>query len=90
MSVRINIPQFLRHLASDAHVADVNGETVGECLNDLVKRFPSTKRWLFDDNGKLLNAVEVYVNGESTYPEELNKPVNDRDELHILLIIAGG
>jgi len=38
----------------------------------------------------LLNYVDIYVNQESSYPEELAKPVKDGDELHITMIIAGG
>ena len=90
MSVKINIPQFLQHLANDTKVADVNGITVGECLNDLVKQFPELKAWLFSKNGKLLKYLDVYINRESAYPEELAKPVNDGDELHIVNIIVGG
>lgn len=71
-------------------VAEVNGNTVGHCLNDLVKQFPDIEKWLFGKNGKLLNYVDIYVNTESSYPEELDKPVNDGDELHIIIMIAGG
>jgi molybdopterin converting factor small subunit len=34
--------------------------------------------------------VEVYVNNESAYPEELAKPVQDGDEIHLILMLAGG
>jgi molybdopterin converting factor small subunit len=34
--------------------------------------------------------VEIYVNMESSYPEELAKPVKDGDELYIVIIISGG
>jgi molybdopterin converting factor small subunit len=71
-------------------VVEVSGSTVGECLNQLVKRFPRLKPMLLGKKGRLLNYVEVYVNQESSYPEELAKPVKDGDELHITLIIAGG
>jgi hypothetical protein len=30
------------------------------------------------------------VNMESTYPEELAKPVRDGDEIHITLMLSGG
>ena len=40
MSVEIYIPQFLQHLANGVEVVDVNGRTVGEYLNNLVKQFP--------------------------------------------------
>ena len=90
MSVEINIPQFLQHLTNDMKVADVNGRTVGECLGDLAKKFPQLDALLFTKNGKLLKHLDVYINGESAYPEELAKPVNDGDELHIINAIVGG
>lgn len=90
MSVSINIPQFLQHFTSDVKVVDVNGRTVGDCLNDLVRQFPQLKVRLLRKNGKLLKNLDVYINGESAYPEELAKPVNDGDELHIINAIVGG
>ena len=41
-------------------------------------------------DGALLDYVTVYVNGESAYPEELARSVNDGDELYIERMIAGG
>lgn len=90
MSVKINIPQFLQHLAPGVRITQVNGSTVGECLDALVKQFPRFKSELFDKNGKLPKHLDVYVNGRSAYPEELAKPVNDGAELHIVNVIAGG
>ena len=90
MSVRVKIHQTLRHLTNDQASAEVNGNTVGHCLNDLVNQFPGIKPKLFDKKGKLLNYVEIYINLESSYPEELAKPVKDGDELSMTLMIAGG
>ena len=90
MSVRVNIHPALAHAANDQTVVEVRGNTVGQCLDDLMKQFPKMKTWLFDKKGKLRNYVDIYVNQESSYPEELAKPVRDGDELHIMLIIAGG
>ena len=90
MSVRINLHPHLYQFTNDQTIVEVNGSTVGECVNQLVKQFPQIKPMLFDKGGKLLNYVDIYVNGESSYPEELAKPVKDGDELHITIIIAGG
>jgi len=90
MSVRINLNSTLVQFTNDQAVAEVNGSTVGECLGELVRQFPRIKPVLFDKSGKLFNYVDVYVNHESSYPEELAKPVRDGDELHITIIIAGG
>jgi len=90
MSIRVNIHQTLRHLTNGQGMAEVNGTTVGECLNELVQQFPGMETRLFDKKGTLLNYVDIYVNLESSYPEELAKPVKDGDELSITLMIAGG
>jgi molybdopterin converting factor small subunit len=90
MSVRINLHPNLYQFTNDQVIVEVKGGTVGECVNQLVKRFPRVKSMLFDKSGNLLNYVDIYVNGESSYPEELAKPVKDGDEIHITLIIAGG
>ena len=90
MSIQINISQFLQHLTNGTRTVDVNGKTVGECLNDLVKQFPPVEPLLFDKKGELIKLLNVYVNGESAYPEELTKPVNEGDELDIMYTIVGG
>ena len=48
------------------------------------------KKALFDKKGKLKNIINIYLNQESTYPEELAKAVKDGDEIHITVILAGG
>lgn len=90
MSVKINIHPSLTHLTGGQGVVEVSGITVGQCLEQLVSRFPEMKGWLFGKNGKLSNVVEIYVNMKSSYPEELAKPVKDGDELSIILVISGG
>lgn len=91
MGVRINIPWFLQYLIpDDVKIAEVNGNTIGECLRHFVEQFPTTEKYLFDKNGKLPSYINIYVNEESAYPEELSKSVKDGDELNILIIIGGG
>ena len=90
MSVKVNIPPTISHLTEGNDLVEVNGNTVGECLNQLIDRYPGVKEQLFAGDGKLNNVVEVYVNMESSYPEELAKPVKDGDELHPIIIVLGG
>lgn len=90
MGISINIHPGLRYLTNEQDVAQVNGSTVGQCLEQLIAQFPDIEKGLFAKDGALLNYVTVYVNGESAYPEELAKPVSDGDELYIVMMIAGG
>ena len=90
MGIKVHMSPFLAEYTNNQSVVEVDGDTVGQCLDHLVKQFPNIEKALFDENGKLLNYVEVFINGESTYPEELAKPVKPDDELHILFMIQGG
>ena len=90
MSVEIDVSSFLKKYTKGRQIVSVAGSTVGQCLDDLVKQFPSIKQGLFEKNGKLYNEIDVYVNGESANPEVLAKSVKDGDKLHIIFLIGGG
>ena len=90
MSVTINIDSGLHHLTDGQTTVQVEGNTVGQCLDRLVVRFPGIKPRLFDKKGELHKYIDIYVNQESSYPEELAKAVRDGDELHIMFLVTGG
>jgi len=90
MSIKIDVPSYLQPYTNNTEMVEVNGSTVGECLDHLIKQFAGMEKMLFAKNGKLHSYVGIYVNGEDAYPEELAKPVEDGDKLYILYIIGGG
>ncbi len=90
MSIEIKFSPALTRYTNKQPKASVSGSTVGECLDHLVKQFPGLKPAMFQQNGKLHNYLDVYINGKSAYPEELIKPVKDGDKLHIVMVLAGG
>lgn len=90
MSVEINIPPFLQPLADDVKRVDVSGSTVGECLEAMVKRYPRLKKRVFTTGGKISRGLNIYINGESAYPDTLARPVKDGDKIHIAYLIFGG
>ena len=90
MSVTLNVHKTHRAYTNDQETVVVEGSTVGECLHQLIKRFPDMKSALFDEKGKLRNHIEIYVNAESAYPDELKKPVQDGDEIFLTVMLAGG
>ncbi|MDD4875580.1 MAG: MoaD/ThiS family protein [Dehalococcoidales bacterium] len=89
-SVKINIPSYMRSSVNDSKEVKVSGNTVGECFNDLIAQFPDTKKHLFNKNGGLYEYIIISVNGESAYPEQLDKKVKKGDELGVVMIIGGG
>jgi len=90
MPVKVHIHITHRQFTNGLDVVPVEGNTVGECLNHLTKQFPGMEKALFAKKDKLLNVVEVFVNHATAYPNELIKPVKDGDEIHLLIMLAGG
>jgi molybdopterin converting factor small subunit len=90
MAVKVHIHTTHRQLTNGLEVVAVEGNTVGECLSQLIKQFPGMEKALFAKKDKLLNNVEIYLNQSSAYPNELVKPVKDGDEIHLVIMLAGG
>lgn len=90
MSITVRIHPFLRKFTGGQNIAEVEGKTVGECVENLEVKFPGIKGQLCDKKGKLHHLWEIYINSASCYPEEFAKQVKDGDEIAIVAIMAGG
>ena len=90
MGVNVKLHLTLRQYTGVREVVEVEGNTVGECLRNLVAMFPAKVPSIFDKKGGHSNIVEVYLNLQSAYPNELVKPVKDGDENHLTMILSGG
>lgn len=76
----------LRKLAGTKE-ASISRATLGEVLNELVKRFPSLDGVIFESNG-LRPHVIVTLNGHNT--NDLSMQVTEEDIIAIFPPIAGG
>jgi molybdopterin converting factor small subunit len=92
MSIKVNIPTYMRNITGDVPFVEVTGKTVGECLQDLIKKFPPIGPLLFskDNQNELFEHLIILVNKESSHPELLARKVKEGDELDIFVIIGGG
>ena len=90
MGIKVHIHKTHRQYTNGLDVVEAEGRTVGDCLNHMVREFPGIEKEIFDKKGNLRNIIEIYINLESAYPNELAKPVKDGDDMHITLILAGG
>jgi molybdopterin converting factor small subunit len=87
---KVHLYTNLRRHTGDQGTLEVEGQTVGECLAYLVRRFPALQDELFEDNGKLSPLTYVSVNFNSPAPEKLDKALQPGDQLYIVKIVAGG
>ena len=53
------MPPILQELGSGVETYEVNGHTVGECLESLERQFPKLKDYLFDRQGRLLGIFGI-------------------------------
>jgi len=90
MSAKVHIHVTHRQFTNGQDVVTVDGNTVGECLNHLIRQYPGMEKALFAKKDKLLNFIEVFVNDATAYPNELSKPVKDGDKINLLVMLAGG
>ncbi|MFH1640071.1 MAG: MoaD/ThiS family protein [Chloroflexota bacterium] len=90
MGVKMSMSQALAEELTPQTVAVVDGHTVGECLDQLVKKTPDLKRWIFNEHGEVHEYLSIFINKESILPGRLSKSVKDGDEVHILCLIGGG
>lgn len=88
MSIRIKIGSVLRQFVDNQETATVKGKTIRECLEDLSAQYPDIKRWLFDSKG--LPLVMILFQGELVSSKNLDRKVNDGEELEVHMVVGGG
>ena len=91
MTVTIIIPTALRQHTGDEDELKLNARTVSDALKELVTAFPSLRRHLYSESGRLRNFINIYLNEEDIrYKEGESTPLKDGDTLMIVPAVAGG
>jgi molybdopterin converting factor small subunit len=84
-AVRLRGP--LKRVAGDRAEHRVDGGTVVELLEDLVRRQPAVEGWILDERGLVRPHINVFVNGELCGAD---KAVGPDDRVDVLPAISGG
>src|ERR671939_1501718 len=91
MAVTIIIPTALRQFAGGKSEIEVEAQTAGEALERLTSEHAELRRHLFNDENRLRNFVNVYVNDEDIrHARGADTPLKDGDTIMIVPSIAGG
>ncbi|MGH7703217.1 MAG: MoaD/ThiS family protein, partial [Gemmatimonadales bacterium] len=91
MSVTVLIPTPLRGYAGGRDAIEVPGSTVSEVLSGLLSAHEGLRRHLLQDDGRLRNFVNLYLNDtDIRYLSQGDTPVRPGDALTIVPSIAGG
>ena len=91
MAVKVMIPTALRQLANGQDTLDLNGENVGQVLQQLGETFPELRQHIFSDEGAVRNFINVFVNDQNIRDmDNLETTLTDGDELTLIPAVAGG
>ena len=90
MPVQVRLSNLLRQATDWQEIVEVDAQTPEECLLAVVTQFPDVRKWIYDKNGKMWDRIQFFLNGRRIGRNQLDKPIRDGDELHVLLNIGGG
>ena len=91
MPIKVMIPTALRHYVGNQESVLLQGGTVGEVIKKLAESYQTLERHLFNEQGKLRNFVNIYLNEEDIrYLKNVETPVREGDTITIVPAIAGG
>jgi adenylyltransferase/sulfurtransferase len=91
MAVTVWISATLRTFAGRQARLELEGTTVEEVLQQLVKTNPDMEKILFDETGNIRSFVNVYVNDQQIEAlEGVQTKLNSTDRVTLIPVIAGG
>src|SRR6266498_3380647 len=91
MAVKVSLPYAFGNQISDNAEIELEGLTVREIFEELIRIYPAIKPLLFDARGNPRNFVNIYVGAEDIRAlEGLDTRVVDGSEISIVPAIAGG
>jgi molybdopterin synthase sulfur carrier subunit len=93
MGIKVRVHPYLQPFTGNRELVEATGSDVSECLDNLEAQFPGIKEQMGKTQHRkfgLFSYIEIYVNGHSAYPDELTKPLNDGDEVSLVVMMLGG
>lgn len=86
--VKVTLSITLRHLSQlmdEPEVYEITAASPLECLQIMVRRYPSVKKWAYDKEGKVRPLLWFFVNDpemrQKLAPEQFTDPLKDGDEV---------
>ena len=81
----------LRKLTNGNVEINIEAHDVKACINNLEEQFPGIIQKLCDENGLVLDVINIYVNGDNIRElQDLDTPLKDGDEVDFMSAFAAG
>ncbi len=91
MSVEVRLPTLLRPHVGGNSSLEVEGNTVGQVIDQMVSIYPDLEGQIITPNGDLHKFINIYLNDDDIrYLDKLDTKLNAGDTISILPAVAGG
>ncbi|MGI8847069.1 MAG: ubiquitin-like small modifier protein 1 [Candidatus Dormibacteria bacterium] len=91
MAITVRVPGPLRRLTGGSAEVSVEGGTVAAALENLEESHPGFRDRLYDDQGKLRQFINIYVNdSDIRFGKGLDTELGGSDDISIVPAVAGG
>jgi sulfur-carrier protein len=88
---RVRIPPTLRAATDGSKLVDIDGSTVREVVDNLIRTYPGLSAQLLAADGQVNGFVNVFLNDTDVrHLDGLGTPVTERDSIVLLPAMAGG
>ncbi|MFC1909969.1 MoaD/ThiS family protein [Chloroflexota bacterium] len=90
MTVKVHFHGYITPLPNLVNIIDVRANTIGQCLAELIKKYPVVEKSLYDEKGKLNEHYVLLVDGSRVPADDTERHLADGKELHIVPLMGGG
>ncbi len=87
---QVEIPSRYRVPTKGESCIDVEGRTVGECIDAVEAQYPGFRELVVDGKGEVQRFVRLFVNGEQLARDALDTALSADARIAILVAPAGG
>jgi molybdopterin converting factor small subunit len=86
--MRVRVPSPLHSYTGGAAEVEGVGDTLGDVLADLDRRFPGLRFRIIDEQDRVRSHILIFVSGVKA--TELAQPVGRNDDIQIVAALSGG
>jgi sulfur-carrier protein len=87
----LRVPALLKYYLEDQSEVRLEGQTVGEALGDLSRKFPKIHSHIFDPKGQVRRHINLFVNADNIRDlDGLETRLGENDIVKILPSVTGG
>lgn len=89
--IKVNFTYALKRFFPQLTSVEIEAGTVREILDKLEQRFPGMRGYILDDQGRLRQHVNIFLNGELIKDKVAqSEQVEGGDEVFIMQALSGG